>query len=102
MIIHGIYHFSPQRAAYRNDYCLSCDTVRVAEQVKTLDVVHFYFIPVVPLGRRKHWRCAVCGHDPHERVKSTQRFKVLTAIMFGFLAVLGWLVLALILVNGGE
>jgi hypothetical protein len=101
MLIHGTYCFAPRRHAYRNDYCLSCDAVRVAEQVKTLDFIHVYFIPLVPLGRRKHWKCSVCGNNPHERVKSTQGFKVLTAFAFGLFAAFGWALAILMMARGG-
>jgi hypothetical protein len=89
LLIHGFYHFAPKRIGYRNDYCLACDAVRVAEQVSSFNVIHVYFAPVLPVGRWKGWVCSTCGRDPHERVRSTSAFKILTAIMFGLFSLFG-------------
>jgi hypothetical protein len=65
VIVHGVYHWSPKRIQFRNDYCLSCSAQRVAIRVRTFDVIHIFGIPILPLGFWKRWKCTVCKRDPH-------------------------------------
>ena len=73
--IHGTYHFKPKRLAFRNDYCLRCGQPRRAVQVRTFDVWHIFWIPVLPLGFWKPWICTVCGGQPHITTKTRRPFK---------------------------
>jgi hypothetical protein len=92
LLVHGHYRFGAKRIAYRNDYCLRCDSVRMALLFRTFDVGHLFFVPLLPLGHRRRWRCSTCGHDPHERVASSQGIKLLAAVAFGIFAAVAWLV----------
>ena len=73
-IIHGAYHFWPKRAAFRNDYCLYCDAPRRSVAVRTFDVGHIFWIPILPVGYWRHWKCTVCGRDPHVSRKTRRTF----------------------------
>jgi hypothetical protein len=33
--------------------------------MKALALLHILFIPVLPLGNWRYWRCSVCGCNPH-------------------------------------
>ena len=88
-LIHGVYHWGGKRIAYRSDYCLSCEAPCIAEQMRTFDAGHLFFVPVLPLGYRKRWHCATCGNNPHERVKTARRTLVVGAVvaaLFGIIA----------------
>ena len=76
MLVHlGVYHFWPKPVGFRNDYCLSCEGPRRAVAVRTFDVGHIYWIPILPAGFWKHWKCTVCGSEPHVNVKTRRSFK---------------------------
>ena len=73
-IIHGAYHFWPKPVAFRDDYCLSCQSPRRSIAIRTLDVGHIFWIPVLPVGFWKHWKCISCGKDPHVNPKTRRSF----------------------------
>jgi hypothetical protein len=75
LIIHGSYHFRPKRVGFRNDYCLGCNKPRRSVAVRTLDVGHVFWIPILPVGLWKHWKCSECGRDPHAYGKTRRSFK---------------------------
>lgn len=74
-IIHGAYHFWPKRVAFRDDYCLSCQTPRRSIAFRTFDVGHVFWIPILPVGFWKHWKCTACGRDPHVNPRTRRSFK---------------------------
>ena len=92
IITHGVYRFAPKRVAYRGDYCLRCQSERVAELRRTFDAGHLFFVPILPLGYRQHWHCSICGRDPHERIASSRGFRLFAAIAFGCFAAFAWLI----------
>jgi hypothetical protein len=65
LIVHGVYQFRPTRVAFRNDYCLACAQPRRAVQIRSFDAGHVFWIPVLPLGFHKRWRCTNCDREPH-------------------------------------
>jgi hypothetical protein len=75
LIVSGIYRFRPKRTAFRNDYCLSCQSPRRSLQFRTFDVFHLYWIPLIPLGFRKRWICTVCQKEPRVSYKTRRSFK---------------------------
>ncbi len=75
IIVHGVYHFFPEKLAFRNDYCLTCRSVRTAVQVRTFDVGHIFWIPILPVGFWKRWHCVVCNNDPHATPGTRRVFK---------------------------
>ena len=50
LVIHGVYRWGRKLVAYRNDYCLSCAAPRLAFQHRTFDVLHAFWIPLIPIG----------------------------------------------------
>lgn len=92
MIVRGAYHFWPKRVAFRNDYCVVCDAPRRAVAVRTFDVGHVFWVPILPVGFWRHWTCSVCGRKPHTRSKLRNRLLfaglyLLIAMSVGFWAV---------------
>jgi len=84
-IIHGTYRFKQRRIGVCKDFCNACEQEVLAEQWKSFNVWHLYFIPLIPLGWRKRWLCTNCHKDPHARYRTP---KTLKKIGLGFLAVL--------------
>jgi ribosomal protein L37AE/L43A len=104
LIIRGSYHFWPKRVAFRNDYCLRCQAPRRSIAIRTFDVGHLFWIPILPVGFWKRWQCEVCGQAPHAHPKVRRFFKwagLVFSIAFSLLlwaapgdanfGVLGWL-----------
>jgi len=75
LIVRGAYHFRPKRVAFRNDYCLSCRAPRRSVAVRSFDVGHIFWIPILPVGFWRHWVCSECGRNPHARSKARRYFK---------------------------
>ena len=94
MLIHGVYHWRPKRVAFRNDYCITCDAERVAIQVRTIDVWHTLWIPLVPLGAHRRWWCLECGCRPDLARTARRSIKILLAGVLAALAAPFWLVSA--------
>jgi hypothetical protein len=94
MLIHGTYHWLAKVVAFRNDFCRHCDHPRLAIRVRTLDVLHLFFLPLLPLGFWRRWRCAVCGLDPHALVRTRRGFKIAGASILAMFGVIAWTVLA--------
>lgn len=75
LIVFGVYRWQPKRVAFRNDYCLSCGEARRAVRIRTFNVGHIYYIPLLPAGYWKRWLCTVCSRDPHITTKTRRSFK---------------------------
>lgn len=90
LTIHGMYRWRPKRLAFRNDYCLSCREPRRSVQIRTLDVLHIFWIPILPLGFRKRWFCTTCGRQPHASRKTRRPFKWAGLFVLLFFAVISW------------
>src|SRR5258708_1790660 len=90
--VHGQYHFRPKRTAFRNDFCLFCEKPRRAIQVRTLDVWHFFWIPLIPLGLWKRWHCTACGHSPAFNPRNRRRFIGTLAALAAAFAGVFWLI----------
>ena len=89
-LIHGAYHFWPKKVAFRNDYCLSCVAPRRSIAVRTFDVGHVYWVPLVPVGFWKHWSCTVCRRDPHANPKTRRSLKWVGLVCLILLSVMFW------------
>ena len=74
-IVVGVYRWWPKRLAFRNDYCLWCEGPQRSVRIRTFDVGHVYWIPLLPLGFWKRWYCSVCNHEPHVNRKTRRGFK---------------------------
>jgi hypothetical protein len=86
----GVYRFHPKRIAFRNDYCLSCRQARRSVQIRSFDVMHIFWIPLLPLGFWKHWICTACGRRPDVNVKTRRSFKWAGLFILLLLAVTFW------------
>jgi hypothetical protein len=79
-----------KRVAFRNDYCLACGEARRAVQVRTFDVGHIFYIPILPAGFWKRWVCTVCGRDPHVSGKTRRGFRWAGLVILVLVAFLFW------------
>jgi hypothetical protein len=91
LVIHGTYRLFPRRIAFRNDSCLTCAAARRAILISTFDVIHVFWVPLVPIGRWKRWTCSVCGKRPDENRESRRSFKIAGLILLIVFAVVFWL-----------
>ncbi|MBZ5508588.1 MAG: hypothetical protein LAO78_24275 [Acidobacteriia bacterium] len=89
-ILHGLYSFGRKIVAYRNDFCLSCAAPRRAFRVRTFDVVHIFYVPLIPLGFLRRWHCSVCGRDPHAHPGTRKGFKWAGVVVLALFAVFSW------------
>ena len=92
LIIHGTYHFLPKTTAFRNDYCLACAAPRRSFRIRTFDVLHVFWIPLLPVGLWSRWHCSACGGDPHVSGKTRRSFKIAGLVLLALFAVLFWIV----------
>jgi hypothetical protein len=90
LVIHGAYHFRPKRVAFRNDYCLSCGQTRQSVAIRTIDVGHIFWIPILPVGAWKHWKCMSCGRDPHVSPKTRRSFKWAGLVVLVLISIVFW------------
>ena len=90
LIIHGAYHFWPKQVAFRNDYCLTCRAIGRSIAIRTFDVGHIFWIPVLPVGFWKHWRCTRCGADPHTSPGTRRTFKWIGLAVLIMLSIVFW------------
>jgi hypothetical protein len=90
LVIHGTYHWARAILAFRNDYCLTCARPRLAFLHRTFDVLHVFFIPILPLGVWKRWRCAECGRNPHARAATARPLKWAGIVLLIVGAIVFW------------
>lgn len=93
IFLHGIYKFAKKRVGFRNDFCTSCKAERVAEQYRTFNVWHFFFIPLVPLGNHTRWHCVECGSDPRSSTKESPFLLIVGMILFAAVGLISLLAL---------
>src|SRR5579872_7351844 len=91
-MLHGRYSYARKLVAYRNDYCLSCEAPRRAYQVRSFEVLHIYFVPVLPLGFWRLWKCSVCGRDPHVNPRVGKGCLWAITVILAVLSVVAWVV----------
>ena len=90
-IVLGTYRFRAARVAFRNDFCIQCQAERTAICVRTLDVVHVFWLPLLPVGVFKRWYCSTCGQRPELARTARRSIKVLALIVVSAMAALLWL-----------
>lgn len=93
LLIHGIYRFCRRRIGCRRDYCNACEQEHLAEQWQSFNVLHLYWVPVLPLGLWDRWECAQCHRDPRGR------YHTASWVMYLALALCGLLLLCSFLAN---
>jgi hypothetical protein len=71
----GMYSFGSKRVAFRNDYCLRCRAAQLAVQIRSFYAIHVYWVPLLPVGFFKVWRCVKCDTNPHATVHTRRVFK---------------------------
>ena len=91
IFIHGTYHWRPKRIAFRNDYCRVCNGPTVSVLIRTLDVLHIFWIPVLPLGFWSRWFCLRCSARPHQTVVTRRAFKIAGAVVFILMSLGVWI-----------
>lgn len=91
LILQGTYHWFPRPVAFRRDYCRRCDAETTSVLIRTLDVIHVFWIPVLPIGRWSRWFCSTCGQRPHEAVETRRGFKIAAAVVLALMIVAVWI-----------
>ena len=91
-IVHGTYRVAPRFVAYRNDWCNHCDKPVLAQQWRSFYVGHLCWIPLVPLGFYKIWRCQICARNPRERLRTSMGFIVAGSLVCAVIFVITFLV----------
>jgi len=92
ILIHGVYRFRPRTTAFRNDFCARCKAPRTAIRVTRVDVLHVFWVPLLPLGRHGRWFCSVCGQRPDVPRTARRPVKLLAAVVLAALAFVAWIV----------
>jgi uncharacterized membrane protein len=90
LIVYGIYRRQPKRVAFRNDYCLTCGDARRAVLVRTFNVGHIFWIPILPAGYWKNWLCTICGSNPRVTTKTRRGFKWVGLFILLFFSLALW------------
>lgn len=92
MLLHwGLYHFDRRNVGYRNDYCRRCAAPRLAIRRRSFDVLHVWWLPLIPLGYWKRWRCEVCDSNPHERTTTRPALRWVGTLIVLLLVVAAWM-----------
>jgi len=89
LLVFGIHRFGRRIVAYRNTYCRTCEGARLAEQFRTFNFFHFFWVPLIPLGFRRYWVCTECGINPTQSKYGSPFIKWL-ALVFLILPLLGF------------
>ena len=88
-VVYGMHHFAARTVGFRPDFCMSCQNEVISVESRSFDVGHIYWLPLIPLGFRRHWRCRTCGHNPRgERTGSALQLFAAAALLI--VAVITW------------
>ncbi|MGA8765144.1 MAG: hypothetical protein WB562_19920, partial [Candidatus Sulfotelmatobacter sp.] len=63
---------------------------RQAVAIRTFDVGHIFWIPILPVGYWKHWQCTTCGREPHTSPRTRRSFKWTGLFILILVSVLFW------------
>jgi len=77
LILFGTHRFNTKKVYARKDFCNACKSECLTEQFASFDCGHIFFIPLLPLGTRKRWRCSLCGKDPHARHETSKPLRII-------------------------
>ncbi len=75
IVIWGRYRFFAKHVAFRNDFCLRCGEETIALAERTFDVLHFFWLPFLPVGFWRRWFCSECGYKPSHPPRTRKAFK---------------------------
>jgi hypothetical protein len=91
LVINGRYQWFRRRIAFRRDYCLHCDQPTIAVCHRTFDVLHLYWIPLLPIGFWRTWFCDSCGNKPSHPPRTRRSFKVAGIGVLAIMVALFWI-----------
>jgi hypothetical protein len=77
----GVYKLAPKQIAYRQDYCIHCQCNRVAFLDRYWGILHIVFVPILPLGRVRSWRCSSCNLHPRLKAIPLDAWRVILAFV---------------------
>ena len=83
-MVHGTYYFGRKRVSCRNCYCTTCGEPRFAEGRKSLVVLHFFFVPILPVAMVVRWFCNTCGNEIDAR-RPSRPWILVAGALFGLL-----------------
>jgi hypothetical protein len=89
-VIYGTHHFAARTVGFRPDFCMSCQNEVISVESRSFDVGHVYWLPLIPLGFRRHWRCRTCGNNPRS-YDSSVVFQAIAGVIFLVAAVFAWM-----------
>ncbi len=92
VVIFGRYYFGTKARWFRKDWCRHCDKEVRAIGSRPFIMLHLYWIPFLPLGFWRRWRCVECGKTPHSPARARRPIKFLLAGFLIFMAVYLWMV----------
>ncbi len=81
LVISGIYHFKLTKIGVRRDVCYNCKKQCIAELWQSFQCYHLYWIPLIPLGTQREWKCTLCGADPRRKPAIGGLLKVLSVLL---------------------
>jgi hypothetical protein len=90
LIVHGIYRFSKKFTAFRNDFCANCGLPCGAVQIRTFDVHHIFWLPLIPVGFKKRWYCTRCDQQSDVYAGTRRPFKWIGLFLLLLLSPLLW------------
>lgn len=90
VLVHGTYHWFRKAVGFRRDYCRRCGRETTSVLVRTFDVAHLFWIPLLPLGLWSRWYCLRCGHRPHRAPGTRRGFKIAGAFLLLLASVAFW------------
>ena len=85
ILVYGTHHFGLKKTGVRKDFCSACRRECVAELYESFDFGHFFYIPILPFGRKRRWICTLCHQDPRGRQGTSTTFRILALILFPFI-----------------
>jgi hypothetical protein len=91
IILQGVYSLGKKIVAYRNDVCLTCAGPRRIYGLRSFRIYHIFFLPLIPLGFGRIWRCSVCSLDPKLNTGAEMVWAWAWCILFGIMSITGWL-----------
>ncbi len=85
LLLHGHYKFFRRRVAVRNVWCTVCKEPRLAIGIRSIVVIHLFWIPILPIARVTDWACSTCGKNPKENLSvrpASMRWPLVLAGLF--------------------
>ncbi len=84
MILHGTYRLGKKLVACRNTYCTTCKSPVFAEGLRSLLVLHIFYIPLLPFATDLKWYCSQCRREPDEG-RPSRKFILVAGVFCGLL-----------------